>query len=159
MSHSRAGFFPVVFAIAMSSGWGQPNVLSAGTHADIYIAPAIEAMLGQQVVDSGIYVDYDPPSNIGSALNDSTSTSATLNSVSSGAVVNHAPYTVINGSYCCSRGEGDDASYYQILSNKGEILSIGFAKPVGGALPAGTAPPTLSTSASAPNSNNGGSGW
>ena len=159
MPYSRAGFIPVVFAVALNSAWGQPNVLNAGTHADTFIAPAIEAMLGQHVVDSGIYVDYDPPASIGPALNDSTSTSASLNSVSSGAVVNHAPYTVINGSYCCSHGEGDDASYYQLLSTTGEILSIGFAEPVGGPLPAGTAPPTLSTSASAPNSSNGGSGW
>jgi hypothetical protein len=159
MLNPRTGFLPAVFVFATNSAWGLPNVLNAGTHADIFIAPAIEAMLGLHVVDSAIYVDYDPPANIVQAIIDSTSTSTPLNSVASGAVVNHAPYSVINGSYCCSHGEGDDATYYQFLSNTGEILSSAFAVQVGGPLPAGTPPPTLSTNASAPDSSNGGSGW
>src|ERR1700748_2748430 len=116
MFHPRMGFLLVMLAAAPDSAWALPNVLNAGTHADTYIAPAIESMLGLHVVDSGIYVDYDPPSGIASALNASMATSLPFNSVASGAVVNHAPYTVINGSYCCSLGEGDDATYYPNLS-------------------------------------------
>ncbi|HEY0340641.1 MAG TPA: hypothetical protein VGC34_07555 [Steroidobacteraceae bacterium] len=159
MFYPRMGLPPVVFAVAMNSAWALPNVLNAGTHADTYIAPAIESMLGQHSVDSDIYVDYDPPGSITQALNDSVATSLPFNSVASGAVVNHAPYTVINGSYCCSHGAGDDATYYQRLFVDSQILSTALAVQVGGPLPAGTAPPTLNTNASAPNSNNGGTGW
>ena len=135
------------------------NVLNAGTHADTDIAPAINAVLGTGFVDSSIFVDYDPPANIFQAVSDSIKSSAALDSVASGTAANHAPYGVINGSYCCSKGEGDDPIYYTSLYSTGTILSTPLAVQVGGALPAGTAPPTYSAAASSSNSSNGGTGW
>ncbi len=46
MLHPRTGFLLVMFAAATNSAWALPNVLNASAHADIYIAPAIQAMLG-----------------------------------------------------------------------------------------------------------------
>jgi hypothetical protein len=155
----RPGPFGLLYAIVSSSALAGPNVLNVGTHADVDIAPAIEAMLGQGSVDSAIDVDYDPATNILPVLGDSTNTAAALYSAASGVAVNHAPYGVINASVCCSHGVADDSSYYQFLVNSGEILSLGFAIQVGGAQPAGTAPPTSTVTASAPNSSNGGTGW
>jgi hypothetical protein len=159
VSFRHLGLAGLVCAVFANSAGAAPNVLNAGTHADVDIAPAVQAALGPGVVDSAIDVDYDPPASIAQALTDSLSTSATLYSVASSHAVNHAPYAVVNGSYCCSHGQGDDPTYYPSLSTTGQILSIGFALQVGGLLPTGTAPPTATTTASAPNSTNGGTWW
>ncbi len=135
------------------------SVLNVGTHADTDIAPAINATLGTGFVDSSIFVDYDADPVIVSDIPDATSTSTTYNSVATSIGDNHAPYGVINGSICCSKGEADDPTYYKALYSANAILSTPLAVPVGGALPAGTAPPTYNTASSSPNSNNGGTGW
>jgi hypothetical protein len=132
-----------------------PNVLNLGSHADTFIAPAINAVLGSGVVDNAIYVDYDSTLS----LSDLNHYSATTYSVASGTQISHIPYGVANFSYCCSKGEGDDPIYYQTLYSAHAILATPTAFVVGGQLPVGEGPPTYTTAASSPNSANGGSGW
>ena len=141
--------------LASSRADSAPNVLNFTSHADTFIAPAINATVGPGLVDAAIYVDYDT----GIALADLTHLTNSTFSVASGAQVNHLPYGVANLSTCCSKGAGDDVFYYQMLHDSNAILSTPSAFAVGGALPQGTAPPTGNTATSSPNSGNGGTGW
>jgi hypothetical protein len=159
MQSFRAKIYGAVVLLALGTltetARPAPNVLNLGPHADTYIAPAINAVLGSGVVDSAIYVDYKEDNS----LADLTQYSAETYSVASGTQINHAPYGVANFSYCCSKGEGDDPIYYQTLYGAHAILSTTTAFVVGGQLPVGEGPPTYSTATSSPNSANGGSGW
>jgi len=132
-----------------------PNVINLGSHADTFVAPAINAVVGPGVVDASIYVDYDP----NGLLQDLTQPSPSTRSVASNALVSHFPYGVGNLPFCCSKGESDDGQYYQLLYASNAILSLPTAFSVGGMLPAGTAPPTYNTAVSSTNSTNGGTGW
>jgi hypothetical protein len=145
----------LVFSLLSCAAVAAPNVLNLGSHADTFIAPAINAVLGPGIVDTSIYVDYD--SN--ALLQDLTQPSTSTRSVASNAQVSRVPYGVGNLSFCCSLGQADDAHYYQTLYDSNAILSTPTAFGVGGMLPAGTAPPTYDTAISSVNSTNGGSGW
>lgn len=132
-----------------------PNVLNLGSHAETFVAPAINAVLGPGVVDSSIYVDYDTNGLLADLQQPSTST----RSVATDVQVSHIPYGVANSSFCCSAGELDDALYYQTLYNSNAILASPTAFGVRAAPPAGTAPPTYNTAVSSTNSTNGGTDW
>jgi hypothetical protein len=134
----------LILSLMSCAAVAAPNVLNLGSHADTFIAPAINAVLGPGVVDTSIYVDYD--SN--SLLQDLTQPSTSTRSVASNAQVSRVPYGVGNLSFCCSAGEVDDRNYYQTLYDSNAILSIPTAFSVGGLLPAGTAPPTYNTATS-----------
>jgi hypothetical protein len=145
----------LIFSLISYAALAAPNVLNLGSHADTFIAPAINAVLGPGVVDASIYVDYD--SN--GLLQDLTQPSTSTRSVASNIQVSRVPYGVGNLSLCCSAGQADDAHYYQTLYDSNAILSTPTAFGVGGMLLAGTAPPTYNTATSSANSTNGGTGW
>jgi hypothetical protein len=146
-----------MLSLCLASGraYSTPNVLNLTSHADTFIAPAINATVGSGVVDTAIYVDYDTST----ALADLTHPSDSTFSVASGVQVSHLPYGVANLSTCCSKGAGDDVFYYKVLHDSNAILSTPGAFAVGGPLPEGTAPPTSNTATSSTNSSNGGTGW
>jgi len=143
--------------VAAAGAHAAPSVLNAGTHADTYIAPAINAAIGSGHVDNPIYVDYDPagPSSV---LADSSNPSASLVSVASGLPANHATYQVLNASFCCFKPASDFANYVT-LEGQSSVFAQPVAVGVGGQLPSGTAPPVLMVTASSSNSSDGGTGW
>jgi len=151
----RVSVCMLLFSLASGPAGSTPNVLNLTSHADTFIAPAINATVGSGVVDTAIYVDYDT----GATWTHLTQPSNSTSSVASGAPASHPPYGVANLSTCCSKGAGDDPFYYQMLLDSNAIVSTPSAFAVGGALPQGTAPPTSSTATSSPNSGNGGTGW
>lgn len=136
-----------------------PNVLNGNDHADNFISPAINTVLGSGHVDTDIFVDYDPGVTIvGTLINDSTNGSLSFKSVNHGTTANHAPYTVLNLSYCCYTPLNDLDEYGALLANA-TVFTNPLAKAVGGALPVGTGPPVVFVSSSSQNSTDGGSGW
>lgn len=151
----RRTIFTLLTCASAGSAFAGPNVLDYTSHAGPNISQAVNAVLGTGFVDSSIYVDYDN----NDPFYDFTNTSATFYSVATGTAVNHAPYAVVNESVCCSKGQGDDVAQYTALYAGGAIRSNAIAIQVGGQLAAGTAPPTLETTTSSPNSTNGGTGW
>jgi hypothetical protein len=147
------------FCLLCNPACAAPNVINLGAHADTFIAPAINAVVGSGVVDAAIYIDYTPDFNSADPFNPNPPAGDTF-SVATGAQVSHAPYGVANLSCRCSVGEGDDARYYQVLHDTNAIVSTTTALQSGGGfLPDGTPPPTYNTATSSPNSGNGGTGW
>jgi hypothetical protein len=155
LSRQGCAIFCSLICATAGSAFAGPNVLDYTSHAGPNITAGINAVLGSGFVDSSIYVDYDN----NDPILDFTKTTVTFFSVASNAAVNHAPYAVINESVCCSKGQADDVTQYATLLSGGAIRSNAIAVGVGGQLAAGTAPATLETTTSSPNSGNGGTGW
>jgi len=139
------------WAVLVGTAHAGPNVLNATTHADTFIAPAINAVLGSGHVDTDIFVDYYGAGTVANMIAASSNTGASYTSVASGLTVNHAPYKVINASLCCFATATDQANYPSLVSG-----DIAYAQPIGTLpLPAGSAPPTAMITASSPNSGDG----
>lgn len=130
---------------------GAPNVLNATTHADTFIAPAINAVLGAGHVDTDIFVDYYSAGTVANMVAAATNGAASYTSVASGLTVNHAPYGVLNASLCCYATANDQTNYPGLVSG-----GIAYAQPIGTVtLPIRSAPPTAMITVSSPNSTDG----
>lgn len=152
---------PILLSVSICQA--APNVLVIGTHADTFVAPAINAALGAGHVDTDIDVDTtgDPPPTsqlIPSVLAD---TGRTNFRVSNGLSVNHAPYRI--GSYSvCNWTPAQDFSMYSGLLTSNALLSYALGAKVGSCNqfpPAGTYPPVAAIVTTSPNSGNGTSTW
>jgi hypothetical protein len=132
-----------------------PSILNATAHADTFIAPAVNAVLGTGKVDNPIFIDYDPS---GSVVADSSNGAGVFFSVASGLSSNHVTYAALNESICCY-SPGLDQMYYTTLVSQGTVLAQPVVVAGVGPLPVGSQPGTVIVSASAPNSSNGGTGW
>lgn len=140
------------------------SVIQGNTHADTFIAPAVNAVLGAGHVDVDIFVDTTgdgPPSQSANSMSASMLSTARTNfQVATGNPVNHAPYPVSGLSQCKWTPAGEAQIYSSFIANAQSMAWAYGAQPLGsggcGPNPAGTAPPVLVFVASSANSGNGG---
>lgn len=150
------------------------SYLNGGSHASYpYALNAFNAALGNSLgtpYPSGVFGDYVPdPAPLYSAMpGDMTNTGgAYLAGNTSSPTVNHAPYFVANLSMCCWSTNGQfnlyvpmDVQLYSQLEPQGEVLSISYGGTGFGInpRPSTTPPGVVTTTGSASNSGDGGTG-
>jgi len=147
-----------LFAWLAADTFGAPSVLNATAHADTFIAPAVNAALGTGHIDGPIFIDYAPTSDSNAIVAQSSNGAGAYRSVASNAASNHATYQAINASLCCYNQLTDQGNYLT-LETQSTIYTQPTAARIGGQLPAGTPPPVVMSSATAPNSADGGTTW
>lgn len=146
--------------LAACSAEASTAVIQSGTHADTFIAPAINAALGPGHVDTDIFVDTT--GSIGSSYTTLSgqmlNTMAGYQSVASGATVNHAPYPVA-GLSACGWSPANELIVYSEFQSNAQVFAWAYGEiACGDDHPSSSAPGVVVATASAPNSSNGGSG-
>jgi len=147
-----------IVGLLAADTFASPSVLNATAHADTFIAPAVNAVLGTGHIDGPIFIDYAPTSDSNAIVAQSSNGAGAYRSVATDAPSNHATYQAINASLCCYNQLADQGNYLA-LQTQGTVYTQPPAVRIGGQLPAGTPPPVVMVSTSSPNSADGGTTW